>query len=180
VAQLHRQHDVVRELVETAGDDLAFRRNLPAGWPYDDGVATAAVKAVVADLADWLGRVEPGEVAARLRDRFVANRTPLLDGQLLEIAALDRVGDGTVVERRPGTIATLAVAPDESRLRLTLGDRVLVLPAPLEPAVRRLLDGAPHLVGDLADMLDAGSRLVLVRRLIREGALRTTPPAPDG
>jgi hypothetical protein len=38
--------------------------------------------------------------------------------------------------------------------------------------VRRLLDG-PLQVGDLADLLDTDSRLVLVRRLVREGVLRT-------
>jgi bifunctional lysine-specific demethylase and histidyl-hydroxylase NO66 len=173
-------HDVLRELVEAAGDDAAFRRNLPAGWPYDEGTATAVVKAVVADLADWLERAEPADVAVRLRDRFVANRTPLLAGQLLEIAELDRVDDATVVRRRPGTIATIAIPPGDTHLRLTLGDRRIVMPAGLETVVRRLLDGESHRVGDLADMLDAGSRLVLVRRLIREGALRTSSPAADG
>jgi lysine-specific demethylase/histidyl-hydroxylase NO66 len=53
-----------------------------------------------------------------------------------------------------------------------------VVPAAVEPAVRRLLDGAAHRVGDLADMLDPPSRIVLVRRLVREGALRTV--SPDG
>jgi lysine-specific demethylase/histidyl-hydroxylase NO66 len=181
-------HDVLRELVDVAGDEVAFRRSLPPGWPEDDAAATAAIKAIVTELGDWLGRVEPGDVAARLRDRFVANRTPLLGGQLLEIAGLDRVDDATAVERRPGTIATLAVVdpvgpagePGGPRLRLTLGDRRVDMPAAVEPAVRRLLDGGRHLVGDLGDLLDADSRLVLVRRLIREGALRTTPPAADG
>jgi hypothetical protein len=54
------------------------------------------------------------------------------------------------------------------------------MPAALEPAVRRLTDGAPHRVGDLADLLDPGSRAVLVRRLVREGAVRTVDPAGDG
>jgi hypothetical protein len=172
-------HDVLRELVDLAGDEQAFRTSLPAGWPFDDDLAAGTVKDVVAELADWLGRIDPAEVAGRLRDRFVADRSPVLDGQLLELATLDRVDDGTVVRRRTGTVGRLAPDPDGG-LRLTLGDRFLVLPAPLEPAVRRLTDGAPHRVGDLADLLDGPSRLVLARRLIREGALRRVPPAVDG
>ena len=174
-------HDVLRTLVDRAGDDVAFRRTLPPGWPYDDDAATTAVKAVVAELVDWLGRVDPGDVAGTLRDRFVANRSPLLDGQLLEVATLGRIDDDTVVTRRPGTVAQVRAVADERppRVRLTLGDRTVVLPAALDPVLRRLLGGGVHRVGDLADALDHDSRLVLVRRLVREGALRTVPAA-DG
>jgi bifunctional lysine-specific demethylase and histidyl-hydroxylase NO66 len=165
-------------VLDAAADDLTFRRSLPPGWPYDDDLAGRAVKGVVADLVDWLGRLDPATVAATLRDRFVANRTPLLDGQLHEVLALGAVDDATVVRRRASTI--LHLARDDDVLRLTLGDREVVLPAPLEPAVRRLTDGDPHRVGDLADLLDGPSRMVLVRRLIREGALRTGAPGGDG
>lgn len=178
--------DVLRALVDLAGDDVTFRRSLPAGWAFDDGTAADAVKAVVAELGDWLGRVDPSEVAERLRDGFVEGRAPLLDGQLLEIVGLHGIDDDTVVARRGGVIGTLAPGDERGRrdggthLRVTLGDRRLVMPAALEPAVRRLMDGAAHRVGDLADLLDAGSRVVLVRRLVREGAVRTVGPAGDG
>lgn len=181
-------HDVLHQLVDLAGEEAAFRRDLPARWPFDDDAAAGAVKDAVAELVDWLGRVEVADVVARARDRFVANRSPLLDGQLLEIAGLGEVDDDTVVVRRAGIVGSLALDPPladpsgngETRLSLVLGDRRVVMPASLEPAVRRLTDGSPHRVGDLSDLLDHGSRLVLVRRLIREGAVRTRPPAADG
>jgi hypothetical protein len=50
----------------------------------------------------------------------------------------------------------------------------LDLPAVLEPAVIRLLDGTARPVAALADLLDGPSRAVLVRRLVRDGLLRTT------
>ena len=84
-----------------------------------------------------------------------------------------------MVRPRAGTIVRLDATAD-GRLRLTLGDRALVLPTPLEPALRRLLDGPALRVGDLADLLDGPSRLVLIRRLVREGALRTGPSPADG
>ena len=181
-------HDVLRQLVDMAGDDVTFRRSLTPRWPYDDDLAGTEVKAVVAELVDWLGRVDTSEVAGRMRDRFAANRTPLLDGQLLELAGLDDLSDETVVVRRQGTVgalvpedaATGSEGDSDPRLRLTLGDRQVVMPAALEPAVRRLLDGTVHRVHDLADLLDEPSRQVLVRRLVREGALRTRRPATDG
>ena len=47
--------------------------------------------------------------------------------------------------RAAAASAVAALRVDESgrQLRLVLGDRVVVLPAPVEPAVRRLLDGTP-------------------------------------
>ncbi|MFS8583785.1 MAG: hypothetical protein FWJ72_01760, partial [Acidimicrobiia bacterium] len=107
------------------------------------------------------------------------------------IAALDEIGDDTQVVRRPGAVAHLRVEPPGGdtgagdggevapRLQLVLGDRRLTMPAALEPAVRRLLDGEPHRVGDLADLLDAPSRRVLVRRLVREGILCTRRAPSD-
>jgi hypothetical protein len=40
-----------------------------------------------------------------------------------------------------------------------------------------LLDGTARPVAELADLLDADSRRVLVRRLVREGVLRTAAGA---
>jgi hypothetical protein len=185
-------HDVLVEVLALADGDATFRRSLPAGWAFDGERAAGAVKGALADLADWLGRVDPGAVAANLRDRFVAHRAPVLTGQLLEVAGLGGLDDATVVRRRVGIVADLtpaAPSPDgraPEPLRLALGDRTLALPAALEPAVRRLTDGRPHRVGDLADLLDGPSRLVLARRLVREGALVTGagggpgPAAGDG
>jgi len=82
----------------------------------------------------------------------------------------------TVVRRRARGPVAIG-HEDDGRLRLTLGDRRLLLPGALEPAVRRLLDGAARPVAELADLLDADSRRVLVRRLVREGVLRTAARA---
>jgi hypothetical protein len=48
------------------------------------------------------------------------------------------------------------------------------MPAGLEPAVRRLVDGDRCAPADLAGLLDEPSRLVLARRLVREGLLQPT------
>lgn len=174
-------HDVLAEVLALADGDPGFRRSLPAGWAFDAERAAGAVKGALAELAGWLGRLDPGDVAGRLRERFVAGRAPVLAGQLLEVAALGAIDDATVARSRGGTIAALAPGGAAGEpLRLVLGDRTVSLPAALEPALRRLMDGRPHRVGDLADLVDRPSRLVLVRRLVREGALVTGPGAGPG
>jgi hypothetical protein len=168
-------HDVLRQVLDRAGDDVAFRASLPPGYPFDKDAAVRSVKAALSDLMGWLERLDPGDVADEVSERFFARRTPLLDGQLAEISGLDRIDDTTVVRRRAR--GPVAIGHDDGRLRLTLGDRRLLLPGALEPAVRRLLDGAARPVADLADLLDPDSRRVLVRRLVREGVLRTAAGA---
>jgi hypothetical protein len=167
-------------VVDRASDDPAFRGQLPAGYPFDRDLAVRTVKAALADLVDWIGQLDPGDVADDLTDAFFSHRAPLLDGQLAEVLALDQIDDTTRLRRRAGTTAALDSC-DDGRLRLTLGDRRVVLPAAVEPAVRRLIDGRSGTVGSLADLLDGPSRLVLARRLVREGALcteRSTGPGP--
>ena len=164
-------HDVLRRLIDAAADEPRFRRTMPAGFGTDRSVAEAATKEVVADLLDWLSELDPEPVATGAVDRFAGGRRPLLDGQLLELLALDDVGDQHRVEVRGGTVWDLR--HDGEELVLAVADRRLVLPPQLHPALERLLDGTAHRVGDLDDLLDGSSRAVLVRRLIREGVLVT-------
>jgi bifunctional lysine-specific demethylase and histidyl-hydroxylase NO66 len=168
-------HDVARRLLDRAADDLTFRRALPPGYPFDPDLARKAVAGVVQQLVLWLDHLSESDMAAvadELCGAFVASRAPQLSGQLLELAGLDAIDDATVVRRRTGTLCSFTTHDREpAALTLTLGDRQLTLPAALEPAVRLLLDGRPHAVGELAGMLDGPSRLVLVRRLVREAVL---------
>ena len=164
-------YDVLRRLMERAGDEPAFRHPLPVGYAADRAVAAQVVKDVAADFAAWLARMEPAEIADVLVTSATARRQPLLTGQLIELIGLEAIDDATIVARRPGIVCDVTMADD--RVRVGLGDRTVELPATLAETVHRLLDGTRHRVGDLADALDGGSRLVLVRRLVREGLLRT-------
>ena len=175
-------YDVARRLLDRAADDVAFRRDLPPGYAFDPDLARRAVAGVVQQLVGWLDHIDEPDTAAvadELCGAFVTSRAPHLVGQLLELADLDALDDTTVVRRRTGTLCTIATHDSEpAELRVTLADRQLALPVTLAPAVRRLLDGRPHAVGELADMLDGPSRLVLVRRLVRE-AVMVTHRGPD-
>jgi lysine-specific demethylase/histidyl-hydroxylase NO66 len=164
-------YDVVRHVAAMAGDVPALRRSLPAGWARDRTVAEAVVKDVLVELAQFVEHVDSAAVVEHLSTRHQHARQPLLHGQLLELDALAAVADDTVVRRRDGVVLTRRV--DGELLRLRAGDRTLELPAILTPAVDRLLDGEACRVGELADLLDEASRLVLVRRLVRDGLLRT-------
>ena len=161
--------DVARAAIAGIDDELDFRRALPPGYAHDPDALAPAVASYLEALRQWLEKVDVGAVAERTARRFWAGRSPNLAGQLRQLSLLEHLGDGSRVRRRPGAICRPEVVGE--RLHLLLGDRELHMPADLEPAVLHLVEADELLVGDLAEHLDAPSRLVLVRRLVREGVV---------
>ena len=78
---------------------------------------------------------------------------------------------GTVLRRRPGHPCVLRA--EGGKLRVLLGDRELVMPGYLEVALSVVRDRDALTPADLD--LDEESRLVLCRRLVREGLLEVVP-----
>ena len=167
--------DVLRRAVTSVVEDTVSREPLPAGFAADPASLTAGVAGQLAELRRRLGKLDPGVLAAGAADRFWSSRPPILAGQLQQLLALEEIDQATVVRRRAGATCRLRRLGD--RLEVLLGDRALHMPARLTPAMREILDRDRLAVADLAGHLDPPSRLVLVRRLVREGLLETVPPA---
>lgn len=163
-------HDVVRRVAALAADVPSMRRSLPPGWANDPATAEAAVKEALAELITFAGTVDVSSVADDMTTGFLTSRQPLLPGHVLDLTRLAELDDSSVVQGRDGV--TWTTTSDADRFRVRVADRTIDLPAAVEPVVRRLLDGDEVRVADLADTLDAPSRLVLVRRLVRDGVLR--------
>jgi hypothetical protein len=166
--------DVVSELAKVAADDRDLRRSLPPGYAHDEEAFAKVVDQTLTGMRDWLDTVDARAVAARVVRAFWSSRPPDLSGQLHQLLTLDRIDDATRLRRRGG-VASPATAPvtvdtdAPGTVTLHLGDRRLVLPAALERALARFAPAAIVAVGELADLLDGDSRLVLARRLVREG-----------
>lgn len=166
-------NDLLREVVELATEEAWFRESLPVGFADDPAALEASLAERVEELRRFLDKVDLAKVAEGAGRRFWANRPPPLEGQLRALLTLEELDDDTVLGRRPG--ATWRLSVTGGRLRLLLGDRTLAMPATLEPAVRQLLEADRCTPAELAGHLDGPSRLVLARRLVREGLLRPTP-----
>jgi bifunctional lysine-specific demethylase and histidyl-hydroxylase NO66 len=167
--------DVVRRAVTAAAEDALSREPLPVGYAADPAALTAGVAGQLGELRRRLDKLDPGLLAAGAADRFWSSRPPILAGQLQQLLALEEIGQATVVRRRPGATCRLRRRGD--RLEVLLGDRALHMPARLAPAMREILARDRLAVADLAGHLDPPSRLVLVRRLVREGLLEAVRPA---
>jgi bifunctional lysine-specific demethylase and histidyl-hydroxylase NO66 len=165
--------DAMRREVVSVVEDALSGEPLPAGFAADPAALTAGVAEQLAEVRRRLDKLDPGAIATAAADRFWSSRPPLLTGQLQQLLTLEEIGESTVVRRRPGAVCRLRQRED--RLEVLLGDRRLHMPARLTPVMRAILASERLTVGDLAGYLDPPSRLVLVRRLVREGLLESAP-----
>ena len=153
--------DAVRAAVdEAAEDDVLFRRGVGADGAAPEGLFEA--------LAE---RLTPEAVARRQRRSFVEGRRTIRGDVFDQLRALEDLDSGTELERRETVIADLDV--DDREARLSFEGQKLSLPARVAAELEYVLrvDG-PFTAADLPGRLDEESRLVLVRRLVREGLLR--------
>ena len=163
--------ELVRDAVEAAvGDAGATDAPLPAGWHRRPETLDADLAARLERVAAALTAQDPGTLTARAARRAHASRPVRRRGGLTVLLDPDALADDTPLERVPGAIRR--VAEGDGRVELVLGDRRLRMPDRAAPAVRAVAERDALTPGDLRAHLDAPSRLVLARRLVREGVLR--------
>jgi bifunctional lysine-specific demethylase and histidyl-hydroxylase NO66 len=174
--------DLVRTL---AADDAEFRGSLPLGVDLADPAATSEdVAAVLAGLHRWLDRVDPAQVADRLRARTWAQVRPQPVAPLAQSAAAAALDGDTVLRVRPLLRVQLRDAVGD-RVPLVVGRRTLDLPAATRPALAELLTVGELAVADLPG-LDREEQLALARRLVTESvaivpdAIPGPRPSPGG
>jgi hypothetical protein len=156
--------DAFRSALERVEGDVAFRRSLP-----EDGEGAEEL------VPSLLARLSPDDVSQVARDRLVDRRRPVLDGQLSELRALDELTAHTPLIRRDTVLADIVDAPDGA-VGLRFEGRTLWFPAHAREEVEAIagVEGAFDLSG-LPGRLDEAGRLVLGRRVVREGFLRSAP-----
>ena len=151
---VRRWVDEARVALDEAEAELPFRRTIDAAEPPE------------------LPELDAEQIRARARERFVRTRRPILDGQLSELRALDRLTADDALERRDTVIADL------DGTTLLFEGKTLRLPARLAPELEFLVTvERPFRASELPGVLDDEGRLVLVKRLVREGFLRRSASA---
>jgi hypothetical protein len=151
--------DAARAALDELSGDVRFRRS----WQSGDEAQ---------DLLSALGERLKGElVARRARRKLVATRRPIRDGQLSQLRALGDLDAETEVERNPTVVADLEER--DGTVALVFEGRELSFPSRVRDEVVAVAAAdEPFRAADIPGDLDDESRLVLVRRLVREGFLR--------
>jgi mannose-6-phosphate isomerase-like protein (cupin superfamily) len=154
----------IQPVLDAVPDD-----HLPAGYLESRSDVAGELADRLQELADAVRGVDAGAAVDAEVRRFLTTRSPRLPGGLTDVLAARDVDDDTVLRRRSGHPCVLIERGD--RLDVLLGDRALDVPAWLRPALEEIRAREQLRSADLSEVLDAQSRLVLCRRLIREGLL---------
>ena len=162
--------DVVKQVVDDITSAAQYEEPLPAGYPDDNRSLAEELADRLAAVAHAIATTDPDQVAEQRVTRFLTDRTPALLGGLTDLVELESVDDDTRLERRP--TSACALGQDGNRLTVLLGDRELRMPLRLQPVMEFVRDHGSFRVGELDAWLDPSSRLVVARRLVREGLLR--------
>ena len=150
--------DAARAALAPLERDAGLRRGI------DGDEAEALVEGLRAQLA-------PEDVERRQRRRFLDTRRPIREDGLTQLRALERLDVETPVERRSTVIADLE--EDGDGVGLVFEGRELRFPEHARDEVVACFEAEePFRPSELPGDLDDAGRLVLVRRLVREGFLR--------
>jgi hypothetical protein len=151
--------DALRAALEELDGDVRFRRSWGSGGGAEE---------LVAALGE---RLAPELVAERARRKLVKTRRPVRAGHLSQLRALDDLDVDTGLERNPAVIAD--VVEVDGGVTLVFEGREVTFPAHArDEVVAAAAAEGVFTASELPGELDDESRLVLVRRLVREGFLR--------
>ena len=164
--------EVLREVTELAREEPPFRESLPLRPA--DSLGPDALPGFRDSLVAWLQGLDVAALAERVdaRARRAVPVEPLRALAQVRLAAT--LHPATALRPREGLRWSLADVPDRpDRCVLVLPDRRVEVPAAVGPAVARALAGptTPATLGAADVGVDEADALVLLRRLVREGAL---------
>jgi hypothetical protein len=153
--------DAFRAALDELREDVRFRRS----WQSGNGTH---------ELVEALGERLGGEdVERRAREKLIRSRRPIREGQLRQLRALDDLGTETELERNPTVLASFVER--NGTVSLVFEGRELTFPAHAREEVAAITGAEePFTASQLPGSLDDEGRLVLVRRLVREGFLRVS------
>jgi ribosomal protein L16 Arg81 hydroxylase len=151
--------DAFKAALEELEDDVRFRRS----WQSDD-----EANELVEALSERLDR---DDVERRARAKLVRSRRPIREGQFQQLRTLEELGTETEVERNPTVLADLVEG--NGAVSLVFEGREVTFPGHARDEVAAVAAAEePFTASELPGSLDDAGRLVLVRRLVREGFLR--------
>ena len=154
----HTWVDAARDGLAALETEPSLRRDIATG--DGDGLADAVAGALDSEL-----------VERRRRRRFVDTRRPIREDGLTQLRALSTLGRETLLERRETVIADLDESDEGPAL--VFEGKELRFPQHAAEEVRACFESEDTFrASELPGELDADGRLVLVRRLVREGFLR--------
>lgn len=164
--------DVLAEaVVSMAHREPSLRRALPPGFA-NNGVDLTAYGDTFTELMALVAEAPSGKLLAGFREVFLNERVPRTEAQLAQVAALDNLDVDSRVGGRPHLIYGITDLTEDEQVRLVCQGAEIVMPDFTKSAIEFCLATPEFRLGDMGGDLDDAGKLVLARRMVREGLMR--------
>jgi ribosomal protein L16 Arg81 hydroxylase len=167
---VYRWADLLHQaLAEVTRRDARFRETLPPGTVMGQPLPAGVTQKFQELLQALAQAASPEEAARRLGDQFFDELAMLPAAAFVPPEGVERLGLDTVLARNPGAICRVLVDGEGAVIEFPGGR--LGGPARIAAALQFIARSERFPVRDLPDGLGDDAKLVLARRLVREGLL---------
>ena len=160
--------DLLLEAVARVGlEDPELRRSLPVGYAsqgFDRTKARAFFKELLQRVSD---QADFDQSLDHFAEDLVSTRHALLYGQMGQIARLGGLTADDRVSARPSLLFHLT--RDDERVKVMAYGGTISLPVHAAESLEFALNNDDYRIGDIPGDLDDPGKLVLIRKLVREG-----------
>lgn len=164
--------DVVAEaVIAKAHREPAMRRALPPGFA-NHGTDLEAYANTFAELIALVSDTPVGKMLGGFREDFLTDRVPRVEGQMAQLAMLDALTMDSRIGGRPHITFALRDVPDTEQVCLVAQGAEIVLPAHARDAMEFCITTPDFRLGDMGGDLDDAGKMVLAKRLVREGLMQ--------
>ncbi len=161
---------LLEAVAKMALSDLEFRRALPPGYArteFDRTKARGTFRELFRRLAD---KADADAALDHFADDLVSTRTALLEGQLEQVLSISKLRLDDRVGARPALLYRYREM--DGQFIVSCYGAEMRLPAYAAEPTRYALETADFAIRDLPGELDDDGKLVLIKRLVREGMVR--------
>lgn len=148
--------------------NVSFRKSLPIGFLNHDEMIES-LKHQFKELLELLSNTAIEDAINQLAKKFFRQMSPLPDGHFTQIDDLSQINLDTIVEKRKGMICR--IIREEGSISIQFPGNKVTGPNYIEPALRFIAASEAFRVRAISETLSDNGKLVLVRRLIKEGLL---------
>jgi ribosomal protein L16 Arg81 hydroxylase len=160
-------------VADVALRDSAFRTSLPPGYATNEIEPAVLGKTLRELLARLQVQARPRHVLGLMADRFILDRPALISGQPKTLQAAANLTLDSRVGGRPGLI--YRVSEHRKKITLVCNSRQIAFPRFTAPSLKFALCNPSFVLRDLPGSLTEAAKIVLIRRLMKEGLVITVP-----
>ncbi len=161
---------LLEAVAKFAVTDVDFRRALPPGYANSSFDRATAKQTFRTLLTRVLEQADFDAALDHFADDLVSSRTALLEGQMDQVLRLGSVNENHHAGARPNLI--YRYRQENGQFVVSCYGAEIRLPEHAMEPTRYALDTASYKIADLPGDLDDAGKVVLIKRLVREGMVR--------